>query len=1099
MEVLTPRRQSTRKSISQWNPSPSKTRSLPLTPQPPNILRRPWDRHPVPASNPALKGKKIMKRRDRPILDDTKENSSRGEGCWVLSTPDRGGEVQEEAGKGKRRLVGDALGPVRAHWTRAEKRRAQLPFVEAVGPTLEDGEGKRGTKRKANGEFVRGEGRESKIMDIVAAALTPAKRARITPKKQAGFGAVSTPRQTPRSVRQLRNLGTSKPDFSVRRDDDAVESDDTLAGSDKDRTPDMAKKSTPRTASARTSPLKNEFRASPTSRAVTDFHSLLKKQTNEGRNLFGMPMHKVNQSESRSPGALVLLGEVTDIPSLEVDAFGRLIQSTKAAAEEEHLHSPFVLDMPHRKVERDNSIFKSQSLAYSVPDESDSGSEPAGLDGIEAAEEDAMEIDAADGKAHEQQTSLTEDSSTSTEHSELEVVNYTQVTDVPAAGNILSEEVDHHTSSPLVLSPGYPSSDLVKGLLPTEAGRVEDEQTKEPESLLSESITPSPECSEIDLVDETLTIDVSRYLREDTLTVDVHATSSSPRTSNSKAQNASPRSPVDYEDDDDCSFGSDFFTDSMIETSQLGDDDGDSALDRLRSPGESTVTFDALMPASAPSPAQARLQLDAQSSPFLSRTRPGRDLSASKFTFSPALQLELSPSKIPLPPSPPQPPPFFNLQQCLAESKNEAAENEKLDQSKLETEAVDDDTQTMEIHTTRQIPLHDDETASLLSFLDRVRNSRAVRLATNTSKLTAIEATTFLRASLSPQKESKPAVVSLSNDNSDEPSPILKDETSESTPTKRSRKRHTNLKLSEPSILTEESQDQISSQATRRSKRSCTACSLSTKPPMYRSIVIGPRGEAADSNIPAKSFAQELALITRANTRRNRGNRETTAKIISALTDDGSGNEAALLNLQILGERTEDRPRARKSVVWDEALVYFQVDEQAAQPVADAADCAKAVDAQIVTELLAASPAKPPPESPKLEEDISGTRAPAKKAPKGRNGMRGTPARRRSSLSFQSVVEDLSISFAAPPSNVGDIVFGKEDLNAIASGRRQSISNLRGLEPVLAPGVEDGGAARELNKMKGTRSRLPAPTSAKKPESVKRIVGGTPAKRRGKA
>ena len=73
------------------------------------------------------------------------------------------------------------------------------------------------------------------------------------------------------------------------------------------------------------------------------------------------------------------------------------------------------------------------------------------------------------------------------------------------------------------------------------------------------------------------------------------------------------------------------------------------------------------------------------------------------------------------------------------------------------------------------------------------------------------------------------------------------------------------------------------------------------------------RADGADSVILQKSAAQELAIVTRANTRRNKGQAKIPSLTLQSLPVEGS-------DLTAVQQGNKDA----KSVGWDEKLVYFQ-------------------------------------------------------------------------------------------------------------------------------------------------------------------------------
>ena len=96
----------------------------------------------------------------------------------------------------------------------------------------------------------------------------------------------------------------------------------------------------------------------------------------------------------------------------------------------------------------------------------------------------------------------------------------------------------------------------------------------------------------------------------------------------------------------------------------------------------------------------------------------------------------------------------------------------------------------------------------------------------------------------------------------------------------------------------------------RRSGRTCPATEA---PPGAPSFIPVRRADGTDPVVLQKSVAQELAIITRANTRRNKGSSKLPKVVLASLA----------------GKVVEDLPaknggsKALKSVEWDERLVYF--------------------------------------------------------------------------------------------------------------------------------------------------------------------------------
>ena len=293
----------------------------------------------------------------------------------------------------------------------------------------------------------------------------------------------------------------------------------------------------------------------------------------------------------------------------------------------------------------------------------------------------------------------------------------------------------------------------------------------------------------------------------------------------------------EVDDDDTADLGQDFCTDSVLEPSQLDEDDEE----HTTSFEQPTITLSLPRPEATnaqQSPVRALLQREAVAA---------MNLRAISFSTEP-------PSPVPV------------------------EEN--------------DNGSTPETNTKE--PQDDEETAHLLSFLHRVRSSRAARLAN-------AEATTFLRASLSPARDD--TILSPLSPNADvlSPSKVIMEQT---TPTKAS---HPESELS----------NRNETGATRRSKRARNPSKVANPAPVPLTShipLLHRRADGADAVILPKSAVQELAVITRTNTRRNRGDRNITAQTIRNFGKDGEAMTA------VKGPKS----RRRKTVVWDETLVYFQ-------------------------------------------------------------------------------------------------------------------------------------------------------------------------------
>jgi hypothetical protein len=297
----------------------------------------------------------------------------------------------------------------------------------------------------------------------------------------------------------------------------------------------------------------------------------------------------------------------------------------------------------------------------------------------------------------------------------------------------------------------------------------------------------------------------------------------------------------EVDDDDTADLGQDFCTDSVLEPSQLDEDDEE----HTTSFQQPTITLSLPRPEATntqQSPVRALLQREAVAA-----------MNLRAISFSPEL---------------PSPTP-------VEESDNG-----------LNAEANPEE------------PQDDEETAHLLSFLHRVRSSRAARLAN-------AEATTFLRASLSPARDDTDLSPISPGADVSSPSKVIIEQT---TPTK-------------PSLAESGSSSQNETAVTRRSKRARTPAKISTPapgPPTSHIPFLHRRADGADTVILPKSAVQELAVITRTNTRRNRGDRNTTAQTIRNLDEE----EETVIDTKA------SKSRRRKTVIWDETLVYFQTFEE---------------------------------------------------------------------------------------------------------------------------------------------------------------------------
>ena len=107
--------------------------------------------------------------------------------------------------------------------------------------------------------------------------------------------------------------------------------------------------------------------------------------------------------------------------------------------------------------------------------------------------------------------------------------------------------------------------------------------------------------------------------------------------------------------------------------------------------------------------------------------------------------------------------------------------------------------------------------------------------------------------------------------------------------------------------------DELSSEPVsyRRSGRTCPATKAPPGAPSFKPVR---RADGTDSVVLHKSVAQELAIITRANTRRNKGSSKLPKVVLESL----AGKVAEEMHAKHVGTKSF------KSVDWDERLVYFQ-------------------------------------------------------------------------------------------------------------------------------------------------------------------------------
>lgn len=194
-----------------------------------------------------------------------------------------------------------------------------------------------------------------------------------------------------------------------------------------------------------------------------------------------------------------------------------------------------------------------------------------------------------------------------------------------------------------------------------------------------------------------------------------------------------------------------------------------------------------------------------------------------------------------------------------------------------------------------------DDTDMLKDFLDRVRTSKAAKIA-------RAEQSVFARASISPRRP-----LGDLDTNSPSSSP-LKPTSSVAIP----------AEPESPSKRSASGSNAPEAENYRRSKRTrLPAFKDKDKAKETNFIPVVRRADGSEMLQAQlqKSAAQELSSLTRANTRRNKGNREVTMLQIRALAEDVPVVVIGLTGGEAEGEAKEKKG---KGVRWDEQLVYFQ-------------------------------------------------------------------------------------------------------------------------------------------------------------------------------
>jgi hypothetical protein len=241
----------------------------------------------------------------------------------------------------------------------------------------------------------------------------------------------------------------------------------------------------------------------------------------------------------------------------------------------------------------------------------------------------------------------------------------------------------------------------------------------------------------------------------------------------------------------------------------------------------------------------------------------------------------------------------------------------------------------------------DDDTALLKSFLSRAKAKKAADAASQSSQ-----------EGLSPLKVTRTALSEVHNNSS-----LLQktDSVPEKPPTK----------SSSPEMVANGELDEPPEPAGRRSARGRIAARQKVVKDTSNSIPVR-RADGPEHIILQKSESQELALTTRANTKRNKGEakppKQKMKDLVSATADDKE------MQLQ--------RRRGLKSVSWDDTPVYFGVEsttedaKEAPQPPARHLRRLGAVNGTPAPKKMAAAPVASPK---KVTREVVGTPAPKRR------------------------------------------------------------------------------------------------------------------------